>query len=182
MLAEPDYEAAERVVHNYLAQGSSFNPDGNTMIPEAKAYCCGSDGRTKIRANNTWPHRTVIVMAEPIDPANPNWNATTGGCTMQLIGASTALSAAHCFHDGNNWYPLAMWGAGPDDEDSQTFPTGHPGAYGCYWVSIPGQYISSNGSLAFDYAVIDFRNTCQPTPGAIVGWLGWGTYLKDPLI
>jgi V8-like Glu-specific endopeptidase len=46
----------------------------------------------------------------------------------------------------------------------------------CYWVTIPGGWISSGGDRDWDYAVIEFNNaSCPLKPGATVGWLGWGT-------
>jgi hypothetical protein len=39
-----------------------------------------------------------------------------------MIGESTAISAAHCFHDSNNWLPAYSWTPGADSQDSVRFP------------------------------------------------------------
>ncbi len=172
----PDYEAATLALSKRGFSGSSYNPAGEPVVPHGKSFCCGSDGRLVVRNNTTWPFTTIIAMAIP-DSGTYSW---TGGvhseCTMQLIGPSTATSVAHCFHDSVNWRELAMWGAAPDAQDASMFPPGFPGAYGCYVAYIPAAWVGSGGNFQYDHAVIDFRNQCQPAPGNIAGWLGWGAF------
>lgn len=125
----------------------------------------GSDGRVVKRNNQDWPWRSMIVLTN---------QAMTFRCSAQLIGPSTAVSAAHCFHDGNNWFDTRKWSTGADSQDAIVYPDGL--ANGCYWVSIPGGYASSDGEFTYDYAVIEFSNmfpTCNLYPGNWAGWLGW---------
>ncbi len=182
-LDTPDYEAASLVKAEEVLGGESYSPEGDAIGVGAspKSYCCGADGRSVVRNNTVWPYKTVLAMAIPDDDTYSWTSGVHGECTMQLIGPSTAISVAHCFHDGVDWLDLAMWGAGPDAQDSPIFPVLYPGAYGCYLVYIPTAWIGSGGNFQYDYAVIDFRNTCQPAPGSDVGWLGWGAYSDEEI-
>lgn len=126
---------------------------------------------------NPWdfPHRAVGVLNNyNVAGATPNQ-----GCTMTLIGPSTAISAAHCFYNsGSGWQPGKAWGFGwqrtSAGVDSSQYGSGV--GSGCYWVTIPSGYTTTD-SVADDYAVIEFSNsqgtTCNLFPGNTVGWLGY---------
>ena len=181
-LESPDYDAATLMLQGRAAGGDPYNPRGPANIPVGKSFCCGTDGRAVIRNNESWPYSTTIAMAVP-DSGIVDWNAPLHGeCTMQLIGPSTATSVAHCFHDSVNWTGTMIWGAGPDALDEPVFPNGFPRAYGCYTAYLPAAWVGSGGNFEYDIAVVDFRGHCQPTPGAIVGWLGWSDYSDATLL
>jgi len=182
ILDQPDIEAARHYLVNKgkdLTGGHGHNPRGTTdRIARPKNYCCGADGRSAYRNNTNWFEATTVAMDQPWDPNSPQWIVGNPQipCTWQMIGANTALSAAHCFHDSTNWYPLAMWGAAPDGLDAQPFPAGYPGAYGCYWVHIPAAYVGSGMAPQYDFAIVDLRDTCMANAGYTSGWQGWGVY------
>lgn len=151
----------------------------------APSVVLGSDQREPRSDNTSYPMRTQILLSG------------SGGtaCSATMIGESTALSAAHCFHDSANWLPDYSWSPGVDSQDSVRFPynagvgaaypsinPNNPMIFRCYWVTIPGGWISSGGDRDWDYAVIEFNNaSCPLRPGATVGWLGWGTQSDDTI-
>lgn len=154
------------------ASGTHNLPDGSAGL------VIGADQR-ELRGDNTaFPMRTQILLA-----------SSSSACSATMIGESTAISAAHCFHDSSNWLPAYSWSPGVDSQDTVRFPYNPtPGAAypstnssnrmisQCYVVTIPGGWISSGGDRDWDYAVIEFNNpSCPLKPGATVGWLGWGT-------
>ena len=190
ILETPDEEFARKVISDLRTNkrfdisrssyGTEPSPDQHTSSHSKKHFCCGADERVTIRNNTDWPFRTTIAMATPPAGQPPSWATAGPTCTMQLIGPSTALSAAHCFGNFSGWFPLAMWGAGPDGQDpGGPIPAGYPQDYGCYWVDIPWQYWvpgAGGPGSQWDFASIDFRNLptgCNETPGNIVGWVRW---------
>lgn len=98
-----------------------------------------------------------------------------GGCTMTLIGPTTAISSAHCFFNSSTvlptWQPTKTWGFNaktPLTAPQAVFAYGY--VTGCYVVTIPSMY-AINDNIAYDYAVIEF--TCGLTPGVTLGYAGF---------
>jgi V8-like Glu-specific endopeptidase len=113
----------------------------------------GSDNRVVRRDNTEYPWSTIVYS----------------GCSGTMIGPSTALTAAHCVHNGTNWLTLPTFAPGTDYQDTNSYPFGQ---FGCYTVSIPTAYINNRGGDArFDYAVIEFAG-CGDFPGRSTGWKG----------
>jgi V8-like Glu-specific endopeptidase len=113
----------------------------------------GPDNRVVRRDNTEYPWSTILFS----------------GCSGTMIGPSTALTAAHCVHNGTNWLTLPTYSPGSDFQDANPFPFGQ---FGCYTVSIPTAFINNDGGDArFDYAVVEFAG-CGDFPGRSTGWKG----------
>ena len=186
--------AAEWVIAN---RATVFDFPGSTgsmpaeEVPEGAAaqaaaspsIVIGSDQREKRNDNTSFPMRTQILLTG------------SGACSATMIGELTAISAAHCFHDSNNWLPDKSWAPGADSQDAVRFPynpapgaaypltnPNNPATFQCYLVTVPGGWLSSDGDRDWDYAVIEFNNpSCPLKPGGTVGWLGWGTQSDDTI-
>jgi V8-like Glu-specific endopeptidase len=162
---------------------SEYGPtDAETLDPK---LIFGTDNRAKQRTDTSYPWRTIIWITDN--------DTKTAGCTATLVGPSTAITAAHCFHTGtggnNGFYPLRAWGLGVDsqdtndfnwDPDSLTFPSVNATIETCYSVTLPGEFANGNTDLQYDYAVMEFSG-CGFFPGNSIGWVGvWkpsSTYL-----
>ena len=120
----------------------------------------GADNRVVRRDNTSYPWSTVTYL--PRDGGGYSGSGT-------MIGASTALTAAHVVHNGTNWLELPWFAPGSDFQDATRFPFGQ---FGCYTVSIPTAFINqSGGDARFDYAVVEFAG-CGDFPGRASGWKG----------
>lgn len=141
------------------ANGTVFSPDDRFWIAPANRFI--------------YPRPTNIILIA----------GSTGRCSATMVGRRTFLSSAHCFYNAStqSWLPSVTsvafgniyfrWnGSSPFTQ----FTT-HASVTGCFSLSIPLSYISTNGSTAFDYAVMEFG--CGLNPGDSVGYLpiGWGT-------
>jgi V8-like Glu-specific endopeptidase len=167
-LAEPDLELA-RAIRDGGIQGSVAPSEGlprteleAEVVSEVNSIVLGGDGRVK-QDNLAYPARTAVALT------------TSSGalCSAQLIGPSTAISAAHCFHSGSGWYATRTWAPGADATDANPAPFGRKA--GCYWVTITGSWANGSHAVADDYAVIEFGapwTSCDNHPGNTVGWLG----------
>jgi glutamyl endopeptidase len=113
----------------------------------------GADDRVLRRDNSSYPMSTQV------------WN--DWGCSGTLIGPSTMVTAAHCVHDGNDWFRWPVYRPGTDIQDVSPYAFGE---FGCYDVTIPGGW--DGGTVSEDYAVIEFSN-CGAYPGNATGWLGF---------
>lgn len=145
---------------------ATLGPLPEAMLPKANQpapqIVIGTDSRAQRRDNTTYPWRSILWITS---------SSQSGGGTAQLIGASTAVSAAHVFHSGSGWYSTRRWAPGVDSQDANPYPYGRTD--GCYWVTIPAAY---DGDSYYDFAVIEFSNmfpTCNLYPGNTVGWMGW---------
>lgn len=148
-------------------------PTPSTGQPKT-ANIIGVDDRFSLPYGTVYPYRTVAAL-----------NSNGHGCTKTLIGASTAISAAHCYHNGSGWLPTSTWSFNANSTAGVVNPYNPWGAYpstasnsavlGCYTVTVPGCWDGSNEDC--DYAVIEFSNmypNCNLYPGNTLGWLGWG--------
>lgn len=183
-MATPDYEAADLAIAMrdkdwFVAEPARGSAPADDL-DRNKHFCCGTDGRTADRNNTAFPQSATVVFAThpslPFGPSsNADWQNAGAWCSGTFIGASTAISAAHCFHDGTSYYGGFLWGAGADRQDPASagspIPNGFPQAVAEYWVYVPSGY---NGGFAFDYAVLDFSPHAIPTPGSTVGNFGFG--------
>ena len=88
----------------------------------------GADNRVVRRDNTSYPWSTVTYL--PRDGGGYSGSGT-------MIGASTALTAAHVVHNGINWLELPWFAPGTDFQDATRFPFGQ---FGCYTVSIPSAF------------------------------------------
>jgi V8-like Glu-specific endopeptidase len=194
ILAEPDYELARKIKRGeggpayppHVPEGAVVenerNPIEKPVVPtpagngEVLRNIIGAKNTTQFRTNTTYPQRTAIVYAGGNHLGG--FPSGGGGCTATLIGASTALSMAHCVWDqsAGTWGSMVTWAAGVDSQDAN--PTPYGAAYGCYWVNVPQQYKNGSTTREFDFAVFEYTNTGCGTggslyPGNTVGWLGW---------
>jgi V8-like Glu-specific endopeptidase len=137
-----------------------------------EATMFGADDRETVTNTTLNPYSAQVAM----------WHKTpTGrfGCSATLIGATTAIAAAHCFHTGagGSWRPTLTWAAGARASVADSYPYGQ--VTGCYTAYLPAAFITSDSeSPQYDYAVIDFAGPggCGYTPGATAGHLLWGNY------
>ena len=184
-LASPDYETAAKILSgdgvgafstsNYGAMGA---PDSDVPEEERDGQnIFDNDTRSIKRNNSSFPWRTIISL-------------TPGTCTATLIGPSTAVTAAHCVHNGSSWLSTRGWAPGVDNQDSNPFTynpwTADPTyphydglrIQGCYVVTVPGGW-NSDKDVADDYAVFEFSDmfpaipNCNLFPGSTVGWFGF---------
>ena len=127
--------------------------------PQVESGIIGPDNRSVRRDNTVYPWSTVAYM--------PIGGSYRGTATM--IGPSTALTAAHCVHNGTNWLTLPNIAPGTDFQDPNSMPFG---SFGGYNITIPTAWINNNGGDArFDYAVIEFSGYGD-FPGRSSGWKG----------
>lgn len=148
----------------------------------------GADDRVAVPFSDvtTYPYRAIAYTQTAPGPAYAQYGAY--GCTMTLIGPSTAISAAHCFWDRarGTWTPQKSWTFGVSNWRHRTIygstivstNQASPTYTGCYWVSIPAGYAASAPEdFSYDYAVVEFSNsqgpTCNLAPGNQLGWYGW---------
>jgi V8-like Glu-specific endopeptidase len=160
--------------------------------PEALARVVAQDGRINVRDNTIYPHRAVIFHS----------------CTATLIGPSTAITAAHCLHDGTRLLPPKWWAAGVDSQDANPNSydpiaalTGAPypqasavGLHGCYAAIISASWLQGRRGTEDDFAILEFsRGYWQPArgpctiagnfrdrPGDDLGWWGlWAAGASD---
>lgn len=134
-----------------LRRAKSERYDGPSVRPLSGVI--GGDDRVVRRNNTEYPWSTIVYS----------------GCSATMIGPSTALTAAHCGHNGTDWLTLPTFSPGTDYEDPNPYPFGQ---FGCYTVSIPTAFINNNGGDArYDYAVVEFAG-CGDFPGRNTGWKG----------
>jgi len=153
------------------ARSTDLSEELRGLVAE-QATVFGTDDRATVTNTTVNPYSAQVAM----------WhNTATGvyGCSATLIGATTALSAAHCFHTGvgGSWRPTLTWAVGARASVADSYPYGK--VTGCYSVYIPAAFITTDSSSPlYDYAVIDFAGPggCGKTPGATASHLLWGVY------
>lgn len=188
VMAEPDYETAAAVLEHRKLEAWAAQPpkrdggpppgyDEHPELLEALEIE-GSDNRYKHRDNTTYPFRTEVWITN---------SSQTGYCTGTLIGPSTMISAAHCFHSnsggGNGWYSERAWSPGVDSQDSNRYSYEPYANYpspsgvligGCLAAFIPVAYTNGSSDKQYDNAVVEFGYpfACWLNPGNAVGWIG----------
>ncbi len=157
VLAQPDLELVRKI---RAGQGVTSLPSGVSPAGEAPvedlitpSVVIGADSRELRRDNASYPMLTQV------------WN--DWGCSGTMVGPSTMVTAAHCVHDGNDWFRWPVYRPGTDIQDGAPYPLGE---YGCYSVTIPGGW--DGGTVSEDYAVVEFSG-CGSYPGNASGWLGF---------
>lgn len=164
-LAEPDYFLADKII----AAGNTPPPDTDAHAPDAKNSAAVSDkglspqvfsspdGRTQTLYTGTFPYSAVGQIPVP--------GYAAAGCTISMIGQSTAIGAAHCFYGPGGWISSGKAAFGANNFGGVYLP------YGEYYfdsITLPGGW---NGTdLNWDFAVIEFSPT--RFPGSTTGWLG----------
>lgn len=197
--SKPNLELARRVLASKdvaftgkPSEGSARAPAQSTAAPPRRAlatHIIGNDDRYPLPYNTTWPYRTIAEMWEGSDA-----NHLVQNCTLTLIGASTAITAAHCFHTGSKWRPTHAWAFGARSTQQPKFPynpwdASYPTTiadtgpvFGCYTVTVPGCWTGYHENC--DYAVVEFSSNggafgnCDLHPGSTLGWMGWGQQPK----
>lgn len=174
-ISEPDYATADR----YLAgkpgaalQPSVFNAAGVTPVEELipKDAIWGNDDRIQKRNNTTFPFSAMLLLSQESTTfaGNGAW-----ACTATMIGPTTAVTAAHCVHNGTSFSPWLQWAPGVDSLDANKTPYGWQNR--CYTPVVPGGW-DSNRDVEDDYAIIEFSNMyasgCGLAPGNATSWLG----------
>jgi V8-like Glu-specific endopeptidase len=184
----PDRRNASGVNHQAQSRIIPGNQPSGKPAPRATAGA-GTDGVTPYggiigtddRYYNAfayegwWEETTIALRARDGNP--PSFPAGTygGGCSANVIGPSTALSAAHCFYLSNSgWYTNKEWAAGMSTYKSGSYVSQHY-SYGivdtCYDVYIPSGHTTSD-DIYWDYAAIEYSAECGLYPGDTVGWPG----------
>ena len=145
-LEKPDYELATKI----MMSGNVPTTTGH-IPPEASGppFIVGTDDRTRIAAPRFWPGSPFGYLGQ--------------GCTLTMIGPSTALSAAHCFYQ-NGWIATPSLTLAADTND----PTAPFGSFMADSVTLPGQWNSNEWD--WDFAVLEFSPTHRP--GDQTGWYG----------
>ncbi|WP_437284383.1 trypsin-like serine peptidase [Sorangium sp. So ce406] len=137
----------------------------------------GTDSRQIARDNTVFPSNTRVLITNP---------SMTSGCTGQMIGPTTILTAASCLHNGSGWFGTRSWSPGVDSQDTNPFPyqggslypdpAGDVPMFGCYTPIVPSAW--SNGDIAvyYDVALMElssmYPESCGLDPGNDTGWLG----------
>lgn len=162
-----------------LTRTNPFDAEPEHLTPMGHIF--GSDNRQRHRNNTVYPFRAMVWITN---------SAQTGACTGTLIGSSTMVSAAHCFHNGSDWLSTRRYGPGVDSQDpnrfsfslsSSTYPDPNAGPLNCGQVWIPTQWAQGNTDVEFDFAIVSFIQGDTRCPGwnAYLGWtLGWLGTLK----
>jgi V8-like Glu-specific endopeptidase len=184
----------ERVLRSVAAEQGSAAPTarfeeveravaGSGQKESTPEIVHGTDDR-EVFDNTAYPHRAQIVF-DNTDTSSIDGSEGSGS----LIGSSTAMSVAHVFWDEANdtWEADHLWAPGFDSEDADPSPWG--AWFGCYWVTIPLAYTSTENQNTWDFAVVDFNVGCNSVdkgvnsdqPGNTVGWLGHYTASEDDI-
>jgi V8-like Glu-specific endopeptidase len=145
-LEKPDYELATKIM-----KGGKV-PITNTNIPQevvSPPFIIGGDDRSRIATPRVWPGSPFGYLGQ--------------GCTITMIGPSTALSAAHCFYN-NGWISTPSLTLAADTNN----PTAPFGSFMADSLTLPGQWNSNEWD--WDFAVLEFSPTRRP--GDQTGWYG----------
>jgi V8-like Glu-specific endopeptidase len=171
----------------------------HVQTPGAVANVIGGEDRVPLGWNSVYYPNSAVGASDSI-PYPPHFGYGSHGCTMTMIGPSTAISAAHCFYTpGVGWHPTKSWTFGVTSyivqgttsvtvDVHQAWPT----YTGCYWVTVPGAWTTlrphnpwTSSDFFYDFAVIEFSNSQAPTcnlfPGTTLGWYGWWTASDDQI-
>lgn len=164
-VSEPNYEVAKKLLAGHLPDATLPSESSELTAAEAETESAkakpsgrhnthafiGADNRISVGAESTsYPYAAIGA-----------W--TVGVCTGTMIGASSMITAAHCLHDGKDWY------AAP----TVRFPSGATFT-ACWNRSVRTPYITGTagaGDLRYDIGVIEF-SSCGSSPGSATGWLG----------
>lgn len=113
------------------AEGEEAKP-----LPENRAII-GSDDRYSIDAiKHVYPFNNIAAMSD------------AGSCTaFKLVNHHTAVTAAHCVHNGSGWLPRKKITFGGRTTVGST----------CYGMSVPSCWDGDEGNASCDYATIKFR-------------------------
>jgi len=171
--AEPNWRVADLILaaDDFGKDEPPGNPnDDGTPAPETlqghAITCCGTDNRTLQRSNLNFPFSTQVAI-ERLGAA---------ACSGTMIGPSTMISAAHCYHSGSGWYSISLryyFGADKQDGTSSLEPGDYVQTTTCSWVTISGSFAAGNTDRSHDHAVVEFGGPhCSGTPGNSTGWLG----------
>ncbi|WP_438022225.1 trypsin-like serine peptidase [Sorangium sp. So ce233] len=138
----------------------------------------GTDSRQVARNNTAFPDNTRVLITNP---------TLTFGCTGQMIGPTTILTAASCLHNGSGWLPTRSWSPGVDSQDTNPFPyqvnsvypdpAGDTPTFGCYTPIVPSEWNNGQITVSYDFAIMElgsmYPGSCEmEPPGDDTGWLG----------
>jgi V8-like Glu-specific endopeptidase len=158
--SEPNWKVADAVIEARSRKGEVPEPrpgGGHTnaaVTEELEGHAVfGTDTRVRKRDNTSYPWSAFGTMG--------------GGCTVTMIDATTAITAAHCMHSGQKWFTKDAISFGVDNADSTTKPFGTESSYN---RQIPTAWKNGDTSTVYDYGVIDFSP--YGSPGNDTGWLG----------
>lgn len=160
-VSDPNYALAERLLAGHVPD--PILPSGPAELVEGEAGAeaeagasprhnthafIGADNRIQVTAPTTYPHSAIAA-----------WQS--GFCTGTMIGASSMITAAHCLHDGQNWFGAP----------TVVFPSGATAT--CWNRSVRTPWITGSvpGDFRYDIGVIEF-SSCSLSPGNATAWLG----------
>ena len=113
----------------------------------------GADRRQRVYTN-AFPSRAVVYIS-----------STLGGCSGNLIGKDTVLTAGHCVHSGGSG---GTWASSVTVYPGRNGNSSPFGSCGASWLaSVSGWTV--NGDEKFDYGVVKLN--CDV--GNTVGWFGF---------
>lgn len=182
--AEPNWHVADLILSgkNFATSEAPGNPyDDGTPAPETLQghNIIGSDNRSIQRSNRSFPFSVQVAFQ----------NAAGYRCSGTMIGPSTMISAAHCFHTGSG-YRNTDWtyyfGADRQDGTIALEVGDYVTRTSCYVGTISTAYANGNTDRSHDHAVVEFYSPCGARPGYLTGWLGtWAAannYINDVMM
>jgi V8-like Glu-specific endopeptidase len=176
----PEYEGRD--------PGPPSAEEGHGDIEQRAVF--GSDNRERRQDHTSNPMRRQVRL-------HINGTTLSWGCSASMIGQSTAITAAHCLHNGTGWKGSVDWSPGVNSQATVVRPWGHATAptypaattqpyEDCSYKVVPGGWAGSDYN--WDFAILEFKNFggsfvtgCGYTPGDQVGWFAWG-WQSDSLI
>ncbi len=184
---EPEYDL-ESLADSLRA--ATLVPSGHEYVEEAPDFALAE----KILSENDFPESEPEEPAELTDedllgmsifgddnrqrvdrtgyPFSPHgwWAGGSLPCTVTLVGPSTAVSAAHCVHNGTRWVAVNRGEFG--------FVNFGGAQASCWDLSIANGYLKGDTGSNNDYVVLEFdsarcrKNGKATRPGLTQGWLG----------
>lgn len=179
-LAEPDRLAAERAVAmrtSGVTPSTASHLSQEVELGTRPQHIIGGDDRVQTGDTHVFTGSASGHVQQ--------------GCTLAMIGPSTALSAAHCFYFNGAWINGGLVALGTNSASDTTY-------FGTFYgdLTLPGNWFSQGGAAGgagtwddhpgwdWDFAVIEFSPTRYPGTGVgmpsghATGW--YGTALHYP--